>query len=98
MARLITAALVLVFAFGGGWWVGRNDNASRVAWLSDEIERLNNAAIKQSSEQLRRQRETETLAAIVSGYELELANGSTNRCSADPVYDRRLRQILETGK
>jgi len=98
MIRIVIALCVVVMAAGGGFWAGRSNNAAKVAWLQNEVERYAENFQKQSIMQSARTREISKLSDEIAAYQLELANGDAVVCVADPVYDGRLRSILETSK
>lgn len=95
-AKVLVPVLVVALAFGIGFLFGRSNNAARVAWLEDELERQREITTFMSTAQLKRQNEVIELQKQVTAYELEIANGTTGACPSDPVYDQRLRNILET--
>ncbi len=98
MIRIAISVAVVLLAAAGGFWVGRSDNAARVAWLQDELDRYAIDAEISSREQLARSRQVADLSRTVAEYEAELANDPSGACPSDPAYNRRLRQILETGR
>lgn len=96
--KLVMFGIALAVAVALGFFIGRNNARSEVAWLKDEVARYASEAILSSAQQAERAKQVIKLAEQVSGYELELANGVASHCVADPAYDVRLRKILETGR
>lgn len=96
IARIVVPVLIVALAFGGGFMFGRSNNAAKVKWLEDEIEKQRDIAVIMSAAQLKRRNEIIELQNQVSEYEIEIENGTTRACASDPVYDQRLRNILKT--
>jgi DNA repair exonuclease SbcCD ATPase subunit len=98
MDRALMLAVALLIGAGGGFLFGRSNNAAKVAWLEDELQRYSEEAQRASEEQLQRQKEAARLAEQVAQYEADVRSGATTSCPADPAYTDRLRRVLETGR
>jgi len=74
---------------------GMSNARSKLAGLQHEIKVARDREREQSADAQARLLQLQSLQTTVDSFEKELANGSTATCASDPVYDRRLRSILD---
>lgn len=89
-----------MIAFPGGYLVGQHTCGDAREQLESLLSDLEAASERQkflTKQSLDRLKAIQRLEGIAEDYQKELARGETSACPSDPVYNDRLRSILQQG-